>query len=114
MSKWVLNPFTGTLDITGAIETAVSIKTKTADYTLTPSDNIILADASISSFTLTLPTAVEIVGKQYTIKKIDSSSNTITIDAYGNETIDGELTQILLNEDDTITIISDGSNWRII
>jgi hypothetical protein len=100
------------LQVAGAISTVIT--NKTADYTVTISDSIIIGDATTGDFTITLPTAVGIAGRQYTIKKIDGSSNTITIDAYDNETIDGELTQILLNEDDTITIVSDGSNWRII
>jgi hypothetical protein len=100
------------LQVAGAISTVIT--NKTADYTVTISDSIIIGDATTGAFTITLPTAVGIAGRQYTIKKIDGSSNTITIDAYDNETIDGELTQILLNEDDTITIVSDGSNWRII
>ena len=91
-----------------------NVITKTAAYTATDSDAIILCDASSGAFTLTLPTAAERSGKSYTIKKTDSSANIVTIDGDGSETIDGELTQTLSAQDDSISVISDGTNWSII
>ena len=59
-------------------------------------------------------TAVGYTGKIYKIKKVDSSANAATIDASTTETIDGALTQVLVTQNQFITIISNGTNWKII
>jgi parallel beta-helix repeat protein len=88
--------------------------TKTANYTLTQTDEVILADASSGAFTLTLPSAASVgAGQEYTIKKIDGSTNAITIDPNGTETIDGAATYSLASQWKYVTIVSDGANWVI-
>lgn len=89
------------------------VTTVTTTYTITSTDDLILADASGGAFTITLPTAVGIIGREYEIKKIDTSINAITIDADGSETIDRALTFDLELVDEVITIKTDGSNWFI-
>ena len=64
-----------------------------------------------NDITITAPAAVS--GRKFTVKKI-SSSNVITIDTPGAETIDGLLTQTIVIENESITMISDGTNWMII
>ena len=86
--------------------------TKTEDYTITSSDGTIIVDASSNTVTITLPTAVGINGTSYMIKCIDDTF-TVTVDTDGAETIDAELTQTL-NQNDNISIVSDGANWIII
>ena len=52
------------------------------------------ADATSGALnTMTLPTAAGITGQTYTIKKIDSTANTVTIACTGGQTIDGATTQ---------------------
>lgn len=70
-----------------------------------------IINCTSNTFTVTLPTAVGIQGKEYIIK--NSGSGVITVDADGTETIDGDLTQSL-NQYDSLTIVSDNSNWVII
>lgn len=41
-------------------------------YTLTVTDSVILADATTAVFQATLPTAVGITGRQYTVKRVNS------------------------------------------
>jgi hypothetical protein len=89
------------------------VKTKTANYTLTTSDAVILGDATSGSFTLILPTAVGNSGKTFYIKKIDASANTVTIDGNGLETIDGDIVQEIEYQNTAVTLISDGSNWYV-
>lgn len=60
--------------------------------------------------TITLPTAVSNTNR-YTIKN-DHSAN-ITVNTTSSQTIDGTTT-ILIAPEDSVDIISDGSNWRII
>jgi len=57
--------------------------------------------------TLTLPDPSSNIGIQYTIKKIDTSANTVTIS--GN--VDGESNPQLTEQNSYITIISNGNAW---
>jgi hypothetical protein len=98
------------------INTSVSYKlsTKNSNYILSDVDHIILGDASLSDFTLNLPDAASATGRSYIIKKIDSSPNEIRVVPNGTQKIDGLVNYILLNANEFIEIISDGSNWYII
>lgn len=89
-------------------------RTITGNTTLGPTDEVVFGDASGGAFTLTLPTAVSITGKRYTLKKSDTSVNIVTIDPNGTETVEGFLTLGLNNPGASLTIISDGSNWRMV
>lgn len=64
--------------------------------------------------TATLPTAASIAGRQYTIKKVDSGAGLVVVDANGAQTIDGALTYTLYAQYDSVTIVSDGTNWHVI
>jgi hypothetical protein len=90
------------------------VVTKTAAYTASNADEIILGSATSAAFTVTLPTAVGIAGKKMTIKKIDSSGNAVTIDGNGSQTIDGATTIALSAQWAHRTIVSDGTNWLTI
>ena len=82
-------------------------------YTALSTDEVILASAG-SAFTITLPTAVGITGRTYTIKKTDASVNAITLDANSAETIDGALNYILSGQFNTVSIVSNGSVWQVL
>ncbi len=86
---------------------------KTADYTAA-GDDTILMNATSGNLTVTLPAAAGKVGWVYNIKKTDSSENTVTIDGNASETIDGETTLVLTLQYQSVSILSDGSNWHII
>lgn len=88
---------------------------KTTGYTILTTDSIVRADASAGAFTLTLPTAVGNAGLTYTIIRTDiaSSTNLLTIDGNGTETIDGALTHILYPAE-SVVIESDGANWQLL
>ena len=80
-----------------------------ATYTILDRDQII--DCTSGTFTVTLPTAIGIKGKQYII--INSGTGVITIDAYSTETISG-VTSFDIYEGESITIISNNANWNMI
>ncbi len=108
--------FDGSADITiSAAAAPYAISSITADNTPTDTtgERIIITDCALGSINIFLPTAVGNTCK-FTIKKRCSSSNTTIIDAFGAQTIDGDTTQILSAQYDSITIISDNSNWLII
>ena len=91
-----------------------AIVTKTAAYTATLFDDIIICDATGGAFSITLPVAATASGKVYHIKKIDVSANAVTIDGDGAETIDDSATLILTSQYDAAQIVCDGSEWWII
>ncbi len=81
--------------------------------TLAGGTQVILCDASSASFTVTLPTASSAQGRVYHIKKTDNSGNAVTVSG-GGATIDGETTQVINVQYDSMMTISDGDNWHII
>lgn len=86
----------------------------TDNYTIRSLDDLILVDASSNNITISVPSATSNPGKEFDIKKIDSTSNEVIVDAYNAETIDGELTQIIDCQYDTMDIVSTSTNWVII
>jgi hypothetical protein len=86
----------------------------TSSVTINVSSKIILADASSNAITVTLPSASQVPRKEFHIKKTDSSSNFVTIDPYGSETIDGETAYIITNAYTSRRIYSDGQSWWIV
>ncbi|GEM_PF-3458449 len=99
------------LEVAGPI--ATNVNAKTAAYTITVSDSVITGDATDGAFTITLPTAVGITGRAYTIKKNDASVNAVTVDGNATETIDGAPTKTLFYQYDYVTLVSDGTNWMV-
>lgn len=71
---------------------------------------LILCDASGGNITLNLPT-VSLTGAKFrfTAKKIDSTENTVTLDAAGGDAIDGDGTYVLTDEDEGIEVVADGT-----
>lgn len=92
----------------------VAYANKTANYTMTATDTVVTADATAGAFTVTLPASASSTGLVYFIKKTDSSANTVTVDGNASETIDGNTTFALTQQNQVLTITSDGTNWRIL
>lgn len=90
-----------------------TVVSKTANYTATTSDFLINCDATSAAFTITLPAAASNTGKIYEIYKTDSSTNAVTIDANGSETISGFTTKVLGHQHHGVLIICDGSGWVV-
>ena len=81
----------------------------TSNYTVGEDDYVV--DATSGTFTITLPSATDIIGKNYLIK--NSGTGTITVDGSGSQTIDGEITTTL-RQFGSVQIISDGSDWIVV
>jgi hypothetical protein len=88
-----------------------TVVTKTANYTASNRE-CILVDASTGAITITLPTPS--AGAEVIVKKIDSTTNSVTIAQSGTESIDGAASQTLNTQWEAIHVISDGTNWYII
>jgi len=75
---------------------------------------VVLADSSAGSLTITLPLAASCVGKPINIKKISADGYGVVIDGQGSELIDGQSSITVTDRYVCSTLISDGSNWYII
>lgn len=73
--------------------------------------DIVLADATTSALTITLPGAVN--GAVVNVKKVDGSVHAVTI-APPTGTIDGQATFVISQPYESIECVSDGTNWFII
>lgn len=87
---------------------------KTANYTITANDTVILGDATSGNVTITLPLASIASGYRFCIKKSDSSANSVIIARSGSDTIDGSTSATVSVQYVSLTVVSDGSNWYII
>ena len=85
--------------------------TLTTDTTITTfTQDLFFIDASLNDVTLTLPLAINLTFP-ITIKRIDSTSNTVTITA--TEGID-DSTEVLLNPFDSASLVSNAIQYYII
>jgi len=95
--------------------TSLAVVSKTTTYTATSADDIILVDGTSAAWTLSLPAAASNTGKVFYIKRTDSTiANAVTIDPNASETIDGATTRPLYTQNEELTIVSDGTNWRVL
>lgn len=90
----------------------IGVSTKTANYVATKNDSVILCDATSGGFTVTLPDATTCLGTSITIKKIDSTTNRITVQSVGGQYIDGDNgTEYLPAQWEALNIVSNGTKW---
>lgn len=75
---------------------------------------IILADASANDITITLPPAASSLDVPYTVKKIDNTTNNVIIEGDTTDTIDDDLNQVIRDQYEAITMVSDGAEWFIV
>jgi len=100
------------LHVRGPIATAYR-STGNVGLTLGAGHSVIKANPTMPfSITVTLPTAVWIPGRQYTIKRTGTGG--VTVAASGGETIDGAATYSLSAQWKYVVVVSDGANWLIV
>ena len=90
-----------------------SIRTISANATLTAADYTVRVDTTSGNVTVTLPTGSTYQGIIYQIKKV-AAANTVTISSTSN--IDGQASFTLSANDDAITVQYDNtsSTWNIL
>ena len=91
-----------------------TVSVSTTPYTSTATHGIttLLCDTTATGITVVLPTAAANTAV-ITIKKT-AAANTLTIAATGAQTIDGAATAAWTSQYESITVVSDGTNWMII
>ena len=75
---------------------------------------IFLANAASNNINIEIASSIANEGRKVTVKKTDSSANTVTVSTEGSENIDGAATFVLYSQNEAVTIVSDGSNWFIV
>jgi hypothetical protein len=96
--------------IYGNLLTLRAYAAKTAAYSILSTDDTIDFTGTTTA-TATLLTAVGFTGKRFTIK--NSGTGVITLATTSSQTIDGATTFTLPNQYSSITVQSDGANWKI-
>jgi len=92
----------------------LNVTTFTGSTTLTINENVVICDCAFGPMNIGLPVALLFNGRQFTIKKKDSTANAVTVNTQNSEQIDGSLTYTLFSRNETINVVSDGSEWFII
>ncbi|MFN5250171.1 MAG: hypothetical protein ACK5DE_03935, partial [Bacteroidota bacterium] len=95
-------------------DVAYSVASVSTTYseTATAGTKIVSCDTTGGTFTVTLPTAVG--NKATIVVKKSAGAPNLTVDGAGSETIDGGLTAVLVRVNESITLVSNNSNWLII
>ena len=72
-------------------------------------------DCTSVAITFNLPSAIGLTGEQIIVKKMDNvESNTLTITPQNGENINGNLSLIIVYQNSSVTLVSDGFNWQVI
>jgi hypothetical protein len=107
-----LNTATGALTISkiGGVPFSSNYVAKTGTYAIGTGDFVI--NCTANTFTVTLPTAVGVAGKQYCVK--NSGTGVITIATTSAQTIDGNNAKVLAVQYESLWFMSNGANWIVI
>lgn len=100
------------LQVAGAL--ALAYTSTSGNLTLDKSHSTVAVDTTGGNRTITLPTAVGIAGRLYTVKRITGGTNTLTIATTGGQTIDGDASLLLPTHWSLARLQSDGANWLIV
>jgi len=86
------------------------VNTYTTNHTANATtDDVILVDATSGTVTITLPAPTTCGGKEFNIKKIDSSGNGVVVDGNGVD-IDGSGTISTVIQYENFTVVADATN----
>ena len=93
----------------------LTVEAQNSTTGLSGTDKFVKADSSGGAITLTLPAAATAgSGAIFVIKDIgNASTNAITIDGNSSEKIDGQITQTINSDYQSIEMLCDGTEWWI-
>jgi len=75
---------------------------------------IILVDASAGPVTITLPNSATLFNARYVVKKIDTTTNPVTVAVGGANSIDGQPSWTILTPYDSMSLVPYLNLWSII
>lgn len=70
------------------------------------------ADAALGAFTVTLPSPIGLMGNEFTVKRVNSGSNLVTVSC--PQGMDGATNYVLDMQWESVTVSSDNSQWMVI
>lgn len=82
-------------------------------YNVNDQDFGLSVNAASGAITVNLQDGTANFGRLLFICKIDSTANSVTIDAAGADTINGSATRVLITSDECVLIQSSGTIWRV-
>lgn len=86
----------------------------TANATFDGLSRYVEVDCTNGAVTVLMPDAYSFPNINYSIKKIDSTANVVTIEGKNTQTIDDSLNQTLIVQYDSMELYSNGTEWYII
>jgi hypothetical protein len=86
------------------------LRTITTDHVITDSDRVLIADETAGNITIYLPSATTTIGREMIIQN-KTGVNDVIITPYSGEYINGSLSLVLTTARQTVTLISDGSDF---
>lgn len=98
-------------DNPGGVTTINTVVSKSADYTATINEDMIVSDSSGANRTIAFPAAASVKGKRWLILNSSASNRTI-LDPNGSETICGQSQVSLIGAKDKMWVFSDGTNLQ--
>jgi len=102
--------------VTAANNSIFRVVTSTVNYVASNANDVVLMDLTSGNLSTTLPDATISEGKIIQIKKIDATTNDITVQTNGGN-IDGSATATLSGSGSAkpgASFVSDGTNWFIL
>ena len=91
----------------------IVLDTSSATFTI-GDEQFVNVDASSANSVGTLPPASTSLGRSLTVKKVDATANTVTVDGNGSDLIDGAFTKVITVQYEAYTFVCDGSSWSIV
>lgn len=106
----------GSITFTGASYVIPKYQTETqnsgSDFTI--SKTITWVNCNGGNRIATLPTAASFTRQRITVKKIDNTAYTVTIDGNGSETVDDAANYVLTAYNQAVDLISNGTSWKVV
>lgn len=99
---------TSDLEVNGSF--AQKVTTVTTSTTLTATHNVVVCNNGATAINITLPAVSGITGRTYTIKRDPASTADVTIVG----TIDGKTNHKLIGGGESLTLICDTVDWKIV
>lgn len=102
--------------MSGLDNTSYTVRTVAATTTLTSNDSVLLVAAPAANVTVNLPAAATVPGRFYFVKRDATATQTVTLDGFGSETINGATTQAVgaAGTAGGILIVCDGTGWHVL
>lgn len=96
-------------------QSAGAVRALSSNTTLTPNDSLVKANAGSGAFNITCAAVAAMVpGQPLNIKKVDGTTNIVTITAGAGDNIDGAASVTLSVPNEGLSLVPDGTNTLLI